>query len=264
MKAGGKAPVFRVLARTASSLFLLASAATAQWSAAPVLRPEILAEIPHDTGAFTQGLAWVSGNLYESTGLYGQSTLRQVHPVTGRVLRRQKLDDRYFAEGLAHFQGGLLQLTWREGVALRYKAGDWKKPARFRYSGEGWGLTNIGASLWMSDGSDTLYRRDAAFRITGRVPVKLNGRPLAALNELEAAGGKIVANVWYCDSLFIIDPAGGRVLAVVDGSALAARSGRRSRDEVLNGVAYDPMRKVFYVTGKKWPRMFKVRIPFAF
>ena len=157
-----------------------------------------------------------------------------------------------------------MQLTWREGEALRYSPADWKKPTRFKYAGEGWGLTNIGASLWMSDGSDTLFRRDAAFRITGRTAVKLNGRPLGRLNELEAAGGKIVANVWYCDSLVIIDPAGGRVLAVVDGSALAARSGRRSGEEVLNGVAYDPLRKVFYVTGKKWPKMFKVRIPFPF
>jgi glutamine cyclotransferase len=264
MEMRDRPPVFRALAGTGLLLLLLASAAAAQWSSAPVVRPEILAEIPHDTGAFTQGLVWVSGNLYESTGLYGQSTLRQLHPRTGAVLRRQKLDDRYFAEGLAHFQGGFLQLTWREGVALRYAPDDWKKPSRFRYSGEGWGLTNIGASLWMSDGSDTLFRRDAAFRITGRTAVKLNGKPLARLNELEAAGGKIVANVWYSDSLFIIDPAGGRVLAVVDASALTARSGRRSGDEVLNGVAYDPLAKVFYVTGKKWPRMFKVRIPFGF
>jgi glutamine cyclotransferase len=190
--------------------------------------------------------------------------LRQVHPRTGAVLRRQKLADRYFAEGLAHFQGGFLQLTWREGEALRYGPNDWKKPSRFRYAGEGWGLTNIGAALWMSDGSDTLFRRDAAFRVTGRTAVRLNGRPLAALNELEAAHGKIVANVWYCDSLFIIDPAGGRVLAVVDASALVARSGRQSRDEVLNGVAYDPRGRVFYITGKKWPRLFKVKIPFAF
>ena len=250
--------------RAFAILGVAAAVASAQWATAPVLRPEILAEIPHDTGAFTQGLVWVDGSLYESTGLYGQSTLRQVHPVTGSVIRSQKLSERYFAEGLAHFQGGFLQLTWREGEALRYAPDDWKKPTRFKYSGEGWGLTNIGAALWMSDGSDTLFRRDAAFRVTGRTPVRLNSQPLARLNELEAAHGKIVANVWYCDSLFIIDPAGGRVLAIVDGSALAKRSGRHSGDEVLNGIAYDPLRKVFYVTGKKWPKMFKVKIPFAF
>jgi glutamine cyclotransferase len=248
----------------AAGVGLLAAVASAQWATAPVLHPEILAEIPHDTGSFTQGLVWVNGSLFESSGLYGHSALREVHPVTGSVLRLQKVGDRYFAEGLAHFQGAFLQLTWREGEALRYPLGDWKKPTRFRYTGEGWGLTNIGASLWMSNGSDTLYRRDAAFRVTGRTPVRLNGRPLDRLNELEAAQGKIVANRWYCDSLFIIDPEGGRVLAVVDGSMLGARSGRRSDDEVLNGIAYDPLRKVFYVTGKKWPKMFKIRIPYTF
>ena len=255
-----RAPFFRTLA----ALGITVSMASAQWASAPVLRPEFLAEIPHDTGAFTQGLVWVDGSLYESTGLYGHSTLRQLHPGTGAILRRQKMADRYFAEGLAHFQGSFIQLTWREGEALRYAPNDWKKTTRFRYSGEGWGLTNIGAALWMSDGSDTLFRRDAAFRITGRTPVRLNGKPLARLNELEAAHGKIVANVWYCDSLFIINPADGRVLAVVDASTLAARIGRRADEEVLNGVAYDPLRKVFYVTGKKWPKIFKIRIPFSF
>ena len=250
--------------RVFAVLLCVTAFASAQWASTPVLRPEILAEMPHDSAAFTQGLVWVSGSLFESTGLYGQSTLRQIHPVTGVVLKSRKLEDKYFAEGLAHFQGSFIQLTWREGEALRYNFADWKKPTRFRYTGEGWGLTNSGASLWMSNGSDTLYRRDPAFRITARTAVKLNGRPLPRLNELEAAGGKIVANVWYSDSLFIIDPAGGRVLAIVDASALAARSGRRSGDDVLNGVAYDPARKVFYVTGKNWPRMFKIRIPFSF
>jgi len=245
-------------------LAFLAVCASAQWSPAPVVRPEILAEMPHDTAAFTQGLVWVNGSLFESTGLYAHSSLRELHPATGAVLRSRKVEDRYFAEGLAHYQGGFIQLTWREGDALRYSFGDWKKPTRFHYTGEGWGLTNIGAALWMSNGSDTLYRRDAAFRVTGSIPVRLNGRPLDRLNELEAAQGKILANRWYCDSLFIIDPAGGRVVAIVDGTVLGARSGRTSEDAVLNGIAYDPTHKVFYVTGKKWPKMFKIRIPYAF
>jgi glutamine cyclotransferase len=265
MGAGVTVPVFRVLAMPALLVGLAAVTAPAQWSRAPVLRPEILAEIPHDTGAFTQGLLWLNGDLYESTGLYGESSLRRVDARTGAVLRRQKLPATTFAEGLAWFQGSFIQLTWQEGRAFRYSMADWKKPtSRFKYAGEGWGLTAIGASLWMSNGSDTLYRRDAGFRITGRSAVRWDGRPVARLNELEAAGGRIVANVWYSDSLFIIDPANGRVLAVVDASGLAARSGRRSADEVLNGIAYDPAKKVFYLTGKKWPKMFKVRIPFHF
>jgi len=247
--------------RLLASAALLASLAGAQGAIAPLIRPSILAEIPHDTAAFTQGLLWLNGSLFESTGLYGKSSLREVHPATGRVLRARKLPARYFAEGLAHFRGGFIQLTWREGEALRYPLNDWKAPARFKYAGEGWGLTVIGNSLWMSNGSDTLYRRDAAFRVTGKTAVKLNGRPLERLNELEAVNGKILANVWYCDSLFVIDPAHGRVLAVIDGTELVRRSGRRSFDEVLNGVAYDPAKKVFYLTGKQWPKMFKAKIP---
>jgi glutamine cyclotransferase len=116
----------------------------------------------------------------------------------------------------------------------------------------------------MSNGSDTLYHRNAAFKITRKVPVRLAGKPLSRLNELEAVGGKVVANVWYSDSLFIIDPRDGKVVAIVDGTALAARSRRRSKDQVLNGIAYDSRKKVFLLTGKNWPVLFKVRIPFAF
>jgi glutamine cyclotransferase len=260
---GAFAGASRALApRLLAGALLLASAAAAQWANAPLVRPRILAELPHDTAAFTQGLLWLNGSLFESTGLYGKSSLREVHPATGRVVRLQRLPARYFAEGLAHFQGGFIQLTWREGEALRYPLKDWKAPARFKYAGEGWGLTHIGNSLWMSNGSDTLYRRDAAFRVTGKTAVKLNGRPLARLNELEAVNGKIVANVWYCDSLFVIDPAHGRVLAVIDATELTRRSGRRSVDEVLNGVAYDSSSRTFYLTGKQWPKMFKVKIEF--
>jgi glutamine cyclotransferase len=248
--------------RLLAGALLLAPAAAAQASIAPLIRPRILAELPHDTAAFTQGLLWLNGSLFESTGLYGRSSLREVHPATGRVVRAQKLPARYFAEGLAHFRGNFIQLTWREGEALRYPFKGWKAPTRFRYAGEGWGLTHIGNVLWMSNGSDTLYRRDAAFRVTGKTAVKLNGRPLARLNELEAVRGKIVANVWYCDSLFVIDPSNGRVVAVIDGTELTRRSGRRSFDEVLNGVAYDAGTKTFYLTGKQWPKMFKAKIEF--
>ncbi len=239
--------------------------ACAQWSAPPLLKPEILAELPHDTGAFTQGLLWLDGRLYESTGLYGQSTLRELNPKTGAVIRNHALPEQFFAEGLANLRGELVQLTWKEATAFRYPIKRWDRPSgHFAYSGEGWGLTNLGQALWMSDGSDTLFRRNAAFKITAKVPVKLGGQPLPRLNELEGVSGKIVANVWYCDSIFVIDPREGRVLAVVDGTELVARSRRRSREEVLNGIAYDARKKVFYLTGKDWPVLFRVRIPFAF
>ncbi len=239
--------------------------APAQWATPPLLKPEIEAELPHDTAAFTQGLLWLDGKLYESTGLYGQSSLRELNPENGAVIRRQPVAPQYFAEGLAQFRGELVQLTWKAGVAFRYPMKRWDRPpGRFTYDGEGWGLTTLGQSLWMSNGSDTLYRRDAAFRVTGRLPVTLMGRPLTHLNELEGVSGKILANVWYCDSIFIIDPREGRVLAVVDGTPLVRRSRRKSPDAVLNGIAYNPRTKVFFITGKDWPVLFKVRLPFTF
>lgn len=238
--------------------------ASAQGSVPPVIRPEIVAELPHDTAAFTQGLLWMEGRLYESTGLYGQSSLRELNPATGVLIRIQTVPKQYFAEGLAQFKGELIQLTWKEGVALRYPIKRWGHTARFSYQGEGWGLTTVGRNLWMSNGSDTLFRRNGAFQITGKVPVKLAGRPVNRLNELEGVANKILANIWYSDSLVIIDPRDGRVLAVVDASELTAKSRRRSRDDVLNGVAYDSRKKIFFLTGKNWPVMFKVRIPFNF
>lgn len=238
-----------------------------------MVRPEILAEIPHDSVAFTQGLVWLNGKLYESAGLYGTSSLRELDPATGAVKRKQALPARYFAEGLAWFHNELVQITWKEGEALRWPLSVWssdgntrassaKPTGKFRYAGEGWGLATLGADLWMSNGSDTLYKRDVAFRITGRVAVHRDGMRVDRLNELEAARGKIVSNVWYSDSLVVIDPRDGRVLVVVDGSELVARSGRRDQNDVLNGVAYNPAKNEFYVTGKNWPKMYRVRIPY--
>lgn len=238
--------------------------AQAQWSGPPLIKPQIVSEMPHDSGAFTQGLIWIDGKLFESTGLYGKSSLRELNPNTGAVLRIQTVPQQYFAEGLAQFHGELIQLTWKEGTAFRYPMKHWDHSTHFNYSGEGWGLTTLGQNLWMSDGSDTLFRRNGAFRITGKIPVKLAGKPLDRLNELEGVSNKILANIWYSDSLVIIDPHDGRVLAVVDASELVSRSKRRSRDDVLNGIAYDTRKKLFFITGKNWPVIFKVRIPFTF
>ena len=235
-----------------------------QWAAPKVLHPEILTEMPHDTAAFTQGLVWLDGKLFESTGLYGKSTLRELNPETGAVLRSFSLPPEYFAEGLAAFQGEFIQLTWREGVAFRYPVKRWIRPSRFTYIGEGWGITSMGQKLCMSNGSDTLYIRNAAFKVIRKVPVRLAGKPLLNLNELEFVGSVIVANVWYSDSIYIINPRNGDVLAVVDGTEMVARSRRHSREEVLNGIAYNSRKKMFLITGKNWPIMFKVRIPYSF
>lgn len=259
-----------------SAALLLAAAAlpsAAQWARAPVLRPEIRAVLPHDTAAFTQGLVWRDGRLYESTGRYGASSLRLIDPATGAVVRQRGVPARYFAEGLAWYRGEFIQLTWKEGEALRWPRAFWEVSAdtgwRFRYAGEGWGLAALArgggdTALWMSNGSDTLYRRAVAgrhFRIAERIAVRRDGRPVPRLNELEGARGKIVANVWYSDSLVVVDPRDGRVVAVIDATELVARSGRRSVHDVLNGVAWDPVRDEFYLTGKNWPTLFRVKIP---
>ena len=228
------------------------------------VRPEILAEMPHDPEAFTQGLLWSDGKLYESTGLYGQSSLRTLDPLTGATLRIHSVPRAYFAEGLALVHGELIQLTWKENTAFRYPLKNWDRPAQTAYTGEGWGLTTLGKDLWMSDGSDTLFRRDSRFRILGKVPVRLSLSPVNRINELEGVGNSIVANIWYSDSIMIIDSRDGCVRGVVDASQLTAMSHRRSPDAVLNGVAYDPAAKVFYLTGKDWPVMFRVRLPYPF
>ena len=238
-----------------------------------MVRPEILAVIPHDSAAFTQGLVFKDGKLFESAGLYGKSSLRELDPVTGAVKRKQELPARYFAEGLAWRRGEFIQITWKEGEALRWPLSVWssdgksrassaKPTGKFRYAGEGWGLATLGDALWMSNGSDTLYRRNAAFGITGRVAVHRDGMRVDRLNELEAARGTIVANIWYSDSIVVVDPRDGRVIVVVDGTELVARSGRRDENDVLNGIAFDPTKNEFYLTGKNWPKMFRVRIPF--
>ncbi len=248
-----------------AAIFFAANGSSwAQWSPTPLIKPQIVSQLPHDTGAFTQGLVWMDGKLFESTGLYGPSTLRELNPNTGGVIRIRTVPRQYFAEGLAQFQGELIQLTWKEQTAFRYPMKNWDHPSHFNFRGEGWGLTALGQNLWMSNGSDTLYRRNGAFAITGKVPVRLNGQPVDRLNELEGVANKIIANIWYSDSLMIIDPRNGRVLAVVNCSELVSKSGRHSRDDVLNGIAYDARKKLFFITGKNWPVIFKARIPYTF
>ncbi len=223
------------------------------------LRMEVLATHPHDATAYTQGLVVDGGRLYESTGLYGSSTLRQVEKESGKVLRRLQVPSAYFGEGLALVKGKLLQLTWREGKAFVYDAASFKKEAELDYAGEGWGLCYDGRRLVMSDGSAQLTFRDpATLATTGQVQVALDSQPVPQLNELECVDGAVYANVYQTDQIVRIDPASGRVTAVIDGTGLLSeREARMS--EVLNGIAYDPAKKVFLITGKLWPKLFEVR-----
>ncbi len=223
------------------------------------LRVEVIASFPHDESAFTQGLVWDGGILYESTGLYGRSSVRQIEPASGRVMLRRLIDPALFAEGLALVGDRLVVLTWKAGVALTLELGGLEIIDQYSYRGEGWGLAYDGEHLVMSDGSARLFFRDPAdFRLLRTVDVTMNGEPVDKLNELEVVDGRVYANVWLKDYLVRIDPREGRVEALIDASGLLTTEERR-RVDVLNGLAYDPVGKTFWITGKLWPKIFQVR-----
>jgi glutaminyl-peptide cyclotransferase len=220
---------------------------------------QVVADHPHDRGAFTQGLLLHGGSLFESTGLNGRSSVREVEPGSGRVLRSTALPSELFGEGLAQVEDRLVQLTWTSGIARIYDLASFDLVGEWRYQGEGWGLCHDGERFVMSNGSSRLaFRDDETFAETGGVDVTLDGRRLGALNELECVDGKVYANVWRTDSIAEIDPATGVVTSYVDASGLLSESERAGTD-VLNGIAWDPGRQSFYLTGKLWPRLFEVR-----
>jgi glutaminyl-peptide cyclotransferase len=232
---------------------------------APVARatPEIVFTLPHDSTAYTQGLVYHDRLLWESTGRLGESTLRQVDPRSGRVLRSRALPDSVFGEGLALVDSTLVQLTWKSGVAFVYDMDSLDVQRTFRYDGEGWGLCFDGVSLYMSNGSDSLYQRDPkTFDVLGVQAVTAGGRPVHQLNELECVGDHVWANVYQDQRILEIEKATGRVVREVGGFQLRIAAGvANDGDAVLNGIAYVPEADMFYVTGKLWPKMFVVRVP---
>lgn len=226
------------------------------------LRPEVLAVYSHDTQAFTQGLVWHDGVLYESAGLYGESSLRRVEIETGQVQAELEVAPELFAEGLALVGEQLIQLTWREKTAFVYQRSDFAVVQEHAYLGEGWGLCFDGQRLVMSDGTDQLYFRDPqSFALRHRVAVTLRGRRLTRLNELECVGNSVYANVWLTDVAVEIDKRSGRVRAEIDMSQLLTAEERAALGPggVLNGIAYDPTTETFLVTGKLWPKLFRVQ-----
>lgn len=224
----------------------------------PVLPVEVLAQYPHATDAFTQGLLFDDGVLYESTGHYGQSRLRRVNLETGEVLQEVPLNRRYFAEGIAIVGDEIYLLTWKEGVAFVYDKATLEEKRRINYQGEGWGLTYNGRHLIQSDGSATLQFRDpVTFEVVRTLDVTSGGQPLAYLNELEYIDGLIYANVWYYDHIARIDPQTGNVTSWLDLSALKPPSA--DREAVLNGIAYDQSTGRIFATGKLWPYLYEIR-----
>lgn len=227
---------------------------------APVVAVEQVRSFPHDTSAFTQGLVWHDGRLYESTGRYGQSSLRIVEVETGRVAQRVDLPQQYFAEGLAIVGDSVFQLTWREGVAFVYDAPTLRQLGQVQYKGEGWGLTTDGRRLIVSDGSSYLtFVNPERFQVDTTLRVTDGGRPVDQLNELEWVRGEIWANVWHTNHIVRIDPRTGRVKGRLDLSAILPPT--LDPESVPNGIAYDPQGNRLLVTGKLWPRLYEVRIP---
>jgi glutaminyl-peptide cyclotransferase len=230
--------------------------------AAPLLPAEQVRTYPHDPTAFTQGLEYHDGRLYESTGRHGESSLREVDLETGRVLRRVDLAHQYFGEGLTVMGDRIYQATWRSGIGFIYDRATFEQVGTFEYTGEGWGLANDGHSLILSDGSNQLrYLDPETFRVVRVLEVREGTLPVHQLNELEWVRGEIWANIWHSDHVARIDPRTGRVIAWVDLSALYPPAQRGDPEAVLNGIAYDAETDRLFVTGKLWPRLFEIRVP---
>ena len=242
-----------------SGVLALTAGATA--ARVPDQAYEVVAAYPHDPTAFTEGLFVKDGALYESTGLY-PSFIRQVRLETGEVLRQRDLPTVYFGEGVAAIGDRLYSLTWRNHLGFVWTLGDFTPVGAFSYAGEGWGLTTDGRRLVMSDGTDQIRFIDpVTFAETGRIAVTADGRPLDQINELEWVDGEILANIWQDSRIARIDPETGRVRAFIDLAALAPQgSDIDPNDDVANGVAWDAENRRLFVTGKRWPRLYEIRL----
>jgi glutaminyl-peptide cyclotransferase len=219
----------------------------------------VVKSYPHDTSAYTQGLIFRNGFLFESTGRNGQSTLRKVKLETGKVVQQHRVGAEYFAEGLAEWKGQLVQLSWQSNIAFVYDMATFSMRRTFRYAGEGWGLTRDQQGFILSDGTDQLRFLDPdTFREVRRVTVTDGGVPVRDLNELEYIRGEVYANVWHTDRIARISPESGRVLRWIDLSGLMATGYRLDPEAVLNGIAYDTATNRLFVTGKLWPRLFEI------
>lgn len=245
----------------ALALFLAPSAAPAD---PPILQYRTIAAYPHDREAFTQGLFWLDGHLYESTGLEGRSTIRKVNLRDGKVLRSIALPANLFGEGIVNWGREIISITWRTGIGYRWDRATFGRLGEWRYPGEGWGLTQDGAHIIMSDGTSYLRFLDPrTLAEVRRVRVTSDGVPLHDLNELEYVEGAVFANVWRTNLIARIDPQSGHVTGWLDLTALADRALEDGRGDVLNGIAWDPRRRRMLVTGKNWPTLFEIALEHA-
>lgn len=252
-----------MIRRLSYALALIALVSSASIHAAtPVYGYRVVHVYPHDTSAYTEGLFYKDGYLYESTGEAGESTVRKVELETGKVLQRHDVPDAYFGEGIVDWNHELIQLTWKSELGFVYDLASFRQQRTFRYPGEGWALTRDSKHLYMSDGSPVLRVLDPdTLTATGSIMVTDNGEPVTNLNELEWVRGEIYANVWMTNRIARIDPATGHVTGWIDLSGLLDVS--RLPDpgnDVLNGIAYDEQHDRLFVTGKRWPKLFEITL----
>jgi glutamine cyclotransferase len=231
-------------------------------AAVPVFGFKVVHTYPHDTGAYTEGLFYKDGYLFESTGQVGQSTVRKVDLKSGEVVQRHRVPARYFGEGIVDWNGHLVQLTWQSGTGFVYDLESFEQQRTFTFPGEGWALTRDDKQLYMSDGSSTLRILDPeTLAQTGSIPVTADGMPVGNLNELEWVKGEIYANVWLTNHIARIDPATGHVLGWIDLTGLFdVNQTRDPGNDVLNGIAYDAKNDRLLVTGKCWPSVFEIKL----
>ncbi|GAB2553725.1 glutaminyl-peptide cyclotransferase [Rhodanobacter koreensis] len=241
---------------------LLACAHTSQAADIPVYGYKVVHVYPHDTGAYTEGLFYKDGYLYESTGEAGQSTVRKVELKTGEVVQRYNVPSQYFGEGIVDWKGRLVQLTWQTQIGFVYDLASFKLQHTFTYPGEGWALTRDSRHVYMSDGSAVIRILDPeTLATTGSIMVMADGQPVTNLNELEWVKGEIYANVWLTNRIARIDPATGHVVGWIDLSGLLDVSKLPDPgNDVLNGIAYDAAHDRLFVTGKRWPKLFEIRL----
>jgi glutaminyl-peptide cyclotransferase len=228
----------------------------------PVYSYRIVAAYPHDSSAFTQGLVYHDGYFFESTGLNGRSSLRLVEPTTGKVKRQIQMDARYFGEGITLWRGQVIGLTWEGGTGFVWRQKDFKLTQKFSYKGEGWGLTQDGRHLIMSDGTPNLRFLDPkTYKLVKTLSVTLGGQPVSQLNELEWVNGEILANIWQTQLIIRINPTSGDVIGIIDLTGLVDKTVKFvSQDNVLNGIAYDAKLRRLFVTGKLWPKLYQIEV----
>jgi glutamine cyclotransferase len=248
----------RKISIVACCLWAAIAPATAQ---TPQYRYQVVHVYPHDRTAFTQGLEFRAGSLYEGTGLEGRSTLRKVRLETGEVLQQINLAPEFFGEGITVVNQQIIQLTWRSQIGFVYDQSSFRRLRSFNYPGEGWGLTNDGAQIYMSDGTAQIRCWDAGSLLEKRrFTVRDAGRPVPLLNELEYVRGEIYANVWQSDRVVRFSPVDGKVLGWIDLTGLLSTADRAEQVDVLNGIAYDALGDRLFVTGKLWPKLFEIRV----